>query len=220
VFADQLDDHDTVDFSDSDRRLGQGGGIGAHPFLWTAHTHLRKPDAQDPRPGTAVPMPPLTEPSRQQIRTRPAIAQPDTLVTIAPKTDLIDVALRMFTTTHARDWPEFIQLIHPDAEIELRSQPGRVLRGREEMEDFARLVIASRIAHEATVHTIEQIGENAVAAIGRLSMTDDEGTRDLPIGWLMLFEDGMLRRSWLVPSIEAAQNLLSAYGETVVLTGT
>jgi hypothetical protein len=117
----------------------------------------------------------------------------------------------MFTTTHARDWPAFIRLIHPEARIELRSQPGRVLHGRAEMEQFARTVIASRVAHVATVHEIEQIGPNAVAAIGRLTMTDEQGTRDVPIGWLMLFEDGMLWRSWLVASIEAARTLLHSF---------
>jgi hypothetical protein len=130
------------------------------------------------------------------------------------RSDLIDVALRMFTTTSARDWPEFVRLIHPDAEIELRSQPGRVLHGRAEMEEFARVVIANRVAHEATVSQIEQIGENAVAAIGRLTMTDDQGTRDIAIGWLMIFEDGMLRWSRLVPSIAAAAEMLRARNES------
>jgi hypothetical protein len=128
-----------------------------------------------------------------------------------PDPDLVDIALRMFTTTHARDWPAFIRLIHPEAEIELRSQPGRVLHGRAEMEQFARTVIAARVAHEATVHEIEQIAPKAVAAIGRLTMTDEQGTRDIPIGWLMLFEEGMLWRSWLVVSIEAARKLLHAF---------
>jgi hypothetical protein len=109
------------------------------------------------------------------------------------------VALQMFTTTDARDWPAFVSLIHPDAEIELRSQPGRMIHGRAEMEAFARSTIGHRVAHQATVYEIAQIGENAVAAIGRLNMTDEAGTQDVPIGWLMLFEDGMLRWSRLVP---------------------
>lgn len=128
--------------------------------------------------------------------------------------DLVARSLRLFTTTKARDWPEFLRLIHPEAEIELRSQPGRVLHGRAEMEEFARTIIDSRVAHQATVHTIERIGENAVAAIGRLAMTDEHGTRDIPIGWLMLFEDGMLRRSRLVDSLEAARKALPAYEST------
>jgi hypothetical protein len=130
--------------------------------------------------------------------------------------DLVEIALRMFTTTHARDWPAFIRLIHPEAEIELRSQPGRVLHGRAEMEAFARTVIAGRVAHEATVHEIERIGANAVAAIGRLNMTDEHGTRDIPIGWLMLFEEGMLRRSWLVTSIASARKMLRSFEATLV----
>ena len=104
--------------------------------------------------------------------------------------DLVGIAMRMFTTTDARDWSEFIRLIHPHAEIELRSQPGRVLHGRSEMEEFARVVIGNRVAHRATVTQIEQIGNNAVAAVGRLTMTDQKGTSDIPIGWLMLFERG------------------------------
>jgi hypothetical protein len=147
----------------------------------------------------------------------PALHRSHTPGILTPDPDLVEVALRMFTTTHARDWPEFVRLIHPDAEIELRSQPGRVLHGRAEMEAFARTVIAGRIAHEATVHAIEQIGKDAVAAVGRLSMTDQDGTRDIPIGWLMVFEDGMLRRSWLVPSIEDARELLTAFEERTVI---
>ena len=119
--------------------------------------------------------------------------------------DLIDVARRLFTSTTARDWTELSGLIHPDAELSLRSEAGRTIHGRRELEEFARSVIAERRAHEITIDTIEQLAEDAVVALGRLFLSDDRGVRDVPVGWLMFFEDGMLRRSWLVDSVAAAR---------------
>ena len=123
--------------------------------------------------------------------------------------DLLAIGRRLFTATSAREWPEFIALIHPRAELELRSQPGRIIRGRAEMESFARSVISERRAHEISVDTIEQLADDAVAALGRLYVSDERGVTDAPVGWLMVFEDGMLRRSWLVDSVDAARKALN-----------
>jgi len=116
--------------------------------------------------------------------------------------DLVAVGRRLFTATAARDWPAFIELIHPDAELELRSQPGRIIRGRAEMEAFAREVIANRLAHEVELEEIEQIDTDAVVAVGRLFFSDEGGLHDIGVGWLMLFEDGILRRSVSIQSID------------------
>ena len=124
--------------------------------------------------------------------------------------DLVDIARRLFTSTAARDWEEFIDLIHPDAEIALRSETGRIIHGRAEMEEFARSVISARRAHEVTVDTIEQLDDDAVVALGRLFISDERGVTDTPVGWLMLFEDGMLRRSVLVDSVAAARAALAS----------
>jgi hypothetical protein len=124
--------------------------------------------------------------------------------------DLLSIARRLFTTTTERDWREFVELIHPDAEIALRSAPGRIIHGRDEMEEFARNVISRRQAHEISVDTLEQIADDAVVALGRLFLSDQRGTADMPVGWLMLFEDRMLRRSWLVDSVATAQQLLAS----------
>jgi ketosteroid isomerase-like protein len=86
-----------------------------------------------------------------------------------PMRDVLEIARRLFTSTTARDWAEFSELIHPDAEISLRSEPGRIIRGRAEMDEFARSVISARRAHEITVDTIEQLDEDAVVALGRSS---------------------------------------------------
>ncbi len=122
--------------------------------------------------------------------------------------DIVAIGRRIFTATDARDWAELASLIHPEAELELRSQPGKVLHGRAELETFARNVIASRVEHQVTVDTIEQLAENAVVALGRLYVTDAAGTRDSSVGWLMVFEDGLLRRSWLVTSVSGARAVL------------
>jgi hypothetical protein len=90
----------------------------------------------------------------------------------AREVDLLAVGRRLFTATAARDWPQFIELIHPDAEMELRSQPGRIIHGRAEMEAFAREVIGQRWAHEIEIDEIEQIDEDAVVAVGRLFFSD------------------------------------------------
>jgi len=124
--------------------------------------------------------------------------------------DLVDIARRLFTSTSARDWEEFVALIHPDAVIELRSEAGRIIHGRAEMEEFARSVISTRRAHEITVDTIEQLDDDAVVALGRLFVSDSRGVSDARVGWLMLFEDGMLRRSLLVDSVASARAALDA----------
>jgi hypothetical protein len=115
--------------------------------------------------------------------------------------DLVAIGRRLFTSTAARDWPQFIELIHPDAEMELRSQPGRIIRGRAEMEAFARQIIERRWAHEINVEDIEQIDTDAVVAVGRLFFSDERGIHDIAVGWLMLFEDGMLRQSISIQSM-------------------
>jgi hypothetical protein len=43
-----------------------------------------------------------------------------------------------------------------------------------------------------------------------LFLSDQGGTADMPVGWLMLFEDQLLRRSWLVDSVAAARQLLAS----------
>jgi hypothetical protein len=126
-------------------------------------------------------------------------------MTDAPQADLLDIARRLFTMTEARDWERFIELIHPEAEIPLRSQPGRLLHGREEMLEFVQSVVSARRVHEVSVDVLEQIAENAVVALGRLFVADERGVTDAAVGWLMVFEDGMLRRSWLVDSVADAR---------------
>jgi hypothetical protein len=126
-------------------------------------------------------------------------------MTDAPREDLLDIARCLFTMTEARDWERFIELIHPEAEIPLRSQPGRLLHGREEMLEFVQSVVSARRVHEVSVDVLEQIAENAVVALGRLFVADERGVTDAAVGWLMVFEDGMLRRSWLVDSVADAR---------------
>ena len=124
--------------------------------------------------------------------------------------DLLEIGRRLFTATAARDWPDFVALIHPDAELELRSQPGRIIHGRTEMEAFAREVIAQRWAHEITVDEIEQIDADAVIALGRLFFTDENGIHDMHVGWLMLFEEGMLRKSVAIESAQEGRERLAS----------
>jgi len=56
--------------------------------------------------------------------------------------------------------------------------------------------------------TIEQLNDDAVVALGRLFISDERGVSDARVGWLMFFEDGMLRRSALVDSVAQARALL------------
>jgi hypothetical protein len=126
-------------------------------------------------------------------------------MTDEPSVDLLVTARRLFTMTEARDWERFIALIHPDAAVALRSQPDRVLHGRDELLEFVRSVLSARRVHEVSVDVLEQIADNAVAALGRLFVADERGVMDVAVGWLMLFEDGMLRRSWLVDSVADAR---------------
>jgi len=78
------------------------------------------------------------------------------------------------------------------------------------MEDFARSVISARRAHEITVDTIEQVYDDAVVALGLLFVSDERGVKAVRVGWLMFFEDGMLRRSVLVDSVAQVRALLGS----------
>jgi hypothetical protein len=115
--------------------------------------------------------------------------------------ELVGVARRIFAATTERAWDEFIGYLHPDGRFELRSQPGRVIQGREEMSEFVRSVIGHRAAHEISVATFVPLRESAVVALGRLFVQDERGVTDSPVGWLMLFRDGLLWRSWLIGSV-------------------
>jgi hypothetical protein len=125
--------------------------------------------------------------------------------------DLVAIAREFFTATTERDWDRLVARVHEQAELELRSQRGRVLHGRAELEEYARSVIGARRAHEISADTVEQVGPDAVVALGRLFVTDERGwVTDTPCGWLMLFEDGYLRRSYLVDSVQTATARLRA----------
>jgi hypothetical protein len=77
------------------------------------------------------------------------------------------------------------------------------------MEEFARNVISRRQAPRSPL-TRWSRSPPTRWSLSAACLSDQRGTADMPVGWLMLFEDQMLRRSWLVDSVAAARQLLAS----------
>jgi ketosteroid isomerase-like protein len=71
---------------------------------------------------------------------------------------------------------------------------GRVLRGHEELRDWARSLRTEGRTLTAHVYAIEERGETVLVA-GHLRVDDGAAIADRQMHWLYLFEDGRLRRA-------------------------
>ena len=101
-----------------------------------------------------------------------------------------------------------LQIVHPEIELSLRSQPGEVLRGREAVADFVRSI--SDRFYEVVAEVYRPLDEHRIVVEGRMRWTDEEHVmRDTPVAWALEFRDGLLLRSFPAPSALEAESILS-----------
>jgi ketosteroid isomerase-like protein len=102
-----------------------------------------------------------------------------------------------------------LEAVHPDVELVLKSTPGEILHGRDEVAAFLEET-ASRF-HEAHPDVFHPLDDERVVVEGRMRWMDEERIlRDDPVIWALEFRDGLLYRSTPAPSVLAAETMLSA----------
>ena len=104
-----------------------------------------------------------------------------------------------------------LELCHPEVEAVLKSPPGQVVRGIDEIASYLREVIAERPIYEVSVAEVRSLDDRRVVVEGRMRWMDDEHVlRDDPVVWALELEEGLLRRSTAVRTVTEAEALLSA----------
>src|SRR5262249_31060718 len=99
------------------------------------------------------------------------------------------------------------RLVHPDAEITIRTRP-TPLRGRREVAGYVDLM-RDRVA-SIGVSSIENLGDDGVIVEGRKQyQTDDIALIDTPGVWVIRFRDRLVWRARSFP--DRAQALLGAH---------
>lgn len=96
-----------------------------------------------------------------------------------------------------------LALIHPRARLELAIRPGEVMTRAAVAEELERAMRAPGVAM-ATAHTYIAVDDDRVAVGGRLRWPSGGGFRDSPVSWAFVFVDGLLFRSWVAPTLDAA----------------
>jgi hypothetical protein len=101
-------------------------------------------------------------------------------------------------------------MLHEDAVLVSRVQPGHVVEGRENVATFILETVAKRL-YEATTETYTPLDEERVAVEGRMRwMDEDRVIRDDPVIWAMEFREGLLARFLPARTVVEAETLLSA----------
>jgi hypothetical protein len=102
-----------------------------------------------------------------------------------------------------------LELVHPEAEIVLKSAGGEMLRGRDAVAAFLEDT-ASRF-HETHPDVFRPLDDERVVVEGRMRwMDEDRILRDDPVILALEFREGLLYRSRPAQSVLEAQALLSA----------
>jgi hypothetical protein len=101
-------------------------------------------------------------------------------------------------------------MVHEDAELVSRVEPGRVVVGRDAVAAFLLEKVAKRL-YEATATAYTPLDDERVIVEGRMRWIDDERViRDDPVLWAIAFRDGLLYRFLPARSAIEAETLLSA----------
>jgi hypothetical protein len=105
---------------------------------------------------------------------------------------------------------EFLEIVHPDIELVLRSRPGTVLHGREEVAEFLREI--SGRSYQTVPWVYAPADDRRIVVEGRMQWTDDERVlRDDPVIWALEFRDGMLRRSAPAQTALEAESIIASW---------
>lgn len=120
------------------------------------------------------------------------------------------LARRYFAVFNDGDRRRALELIHPEAELVLKTtRPGDVVRGFDEVARFVEEIEAR--FYESVADVYRALDESRIVVEGRIRWTDDERVmRDDPIIWALEFRDGLLWRSTPTSSRIQAETILEA----------
>ncbi len=105
---------------------------------------------------------------------------------------------------------DLLEIVHPEIELALRTRPGTVLRGRDEVAAFVREISGRSYQTVAWVYT--PVDESRIVVEGRIQWTDDERVlRDDPVIWALEFCDGMLLRSTTAQTVLEAESVITSW---------
>jgi len=105
---------------------------------------------------------------------------------------------------------ELLEVVHPEIELALRTQPGTVLHGREEVAAFVREI--SGRSYQTVAWVYAPVDESRIVVEGRIQWTDDERVlRDDPVVWALEFCDGLLLRSTTAQTTLEAESIIASW---------
>ena len=105
---------------------------------------------------------------------------------------------------------ELLEIVHPEIELVLRTRPGTVLRGREEVGAFLREI--SGRSYQTVPWVYSPVDDSRIVVEGRIQWTDDDRVlRDDPVIWALEFRDGMLRRSAPAQTVLEAESIIASW---------
>lgn len=100
-------------------------------------------------------------------------------------------------------------MLHEDAELVSRLEPGLVVKGRDDVADFILRTVATHL-YDASTETYTPLDDDRIVVEGRMRWIDDERViRDDPTVWAMEFKNGLLLRFLPARNAIEAETLLS-----------
>lgn len=119
------------------------------------------------------------------------------------------LARRWFELAHEGAFDRLCDMLHDDALVVSRIEPGVVVEGREEVAAFIHETISTRL-YDTTTETYTVLDDERVIVEGRMRWIDDERViRDDPVVWALEFRDGLLVRFLPARTTVEAETLLS-----------
>jgi hypothetical protein len=119
------------------------------------------------------------------------------------------LARRWFALVREGSYERMCEMVHEDAQLVSRLDPGHVVEGRDEVVAFILDTVAKRL-YEATTETYTPLDDERVIVEGRMRWIDaDRVIRDDPVLWAIEFKDGLLLRFLPARSAIEAETLLT-----------
>lgn len=119
------------------------------------------------------------------------------------------LARRYFSLFAGGRVDELMETLHPEVELTLKTRPGEVLRGPE---DVARYVAEMHAQfYEAVPEVFSPVDHDRIVVEGRIRWTDENRVlRDDPIVLALQFRDGLLVRSIPAQTALEAESILAS----------
>ena len=119
------------------------------------------------------------------------------------------LARRYFALFGANLTEDMLEIVHPEIELVLKTRPGHVLHGREEVSAFVKGI--SERFYETMAEVYRPVDASRIVVEGRIRWTDEQHVmRDDPVIWALEFREGMLYRSTPAQTVLEAQSILMA----------